>query len=494
MSWSRPALVPHAFATLVALSTAATALAQFPGELVYGPSAGREEAGKRVVPVTACPDGLGGFVTAGTSRPDAGDSDVYVVRTGLDGLRVWEFTYDIGGGGADTGSSIAVLRDGSGFAVTGSTNPAGADQEVLLMKIDCAGKVVWATQFVSPAAKETGYDVIEAATGTPSLGTSPGDLVVAGVTTNAANDTPDGILIRTRADGSLIWNRRYDFRADAQLFRALLEARPTSSPTGDIVAVGEVRLAGGAEPRALSLRVNGDNGLFTGPLHCAAGRGEPGAKARFDAVIELSVAPLAGSLVMAGSVLTSARHSDLYLVRTGSNVCGGGVQRRAGQGAAGALPDEAALDLREVLSPLPIAPVGALVLTGRVGKAASTAYDAFLHTAVPRTLALRRGAGRRFGDHAGKREWGTAVTPFGNGFVIAGLSESDFEGVGDLSDLYLVGTNGAGRTDCALPWNPPQTAVAFATKKFKPAAVSSLQQVFPPVERTEHATEYQRCR
>jgi hypothetical protein len=497
MNWRERALIPLGLAILVTLSVKAEA--QFPGEIVYGPTAAREEPGKRVVPVTACPDGLGGFVTAGTSQPAASaNSDVYVVRTLLNGHRVFEVTYDVGGvGGADTGTSIAALRDGSGFAVTGSTNLATANTDVLLMKIDCAGRVVWATHFVNPAGRETGYDVIEASTGTPTLGTSKGDLVVAGYTLNGTNQTPDGFLIRTRSNGSLIWNRRYDFAADTQFFRALTEARPTAgASTGDIVAVGDVRLPGGGNPRALSVRVNGNNGLFTSVLHCAAARGTTSAATRFDSVVELTTFPWTGALVMAGSTQTSAWHSDLYLVRTGRNVCAGSVQRHAGfpaGGAAAPFGDEAALDVREVLSPLPIAPVGTLVLTGRAGKPGSSATDAFLHTALPASLVLQPGAGRLFGDHAGKREGGSALWPFGNGIVIAGVSESDFEGVGDARDLYLIGTNGGGKTGCERPWPPPQGALRYPTKRLPLNAVASLQQVFRPVVATEHVTEYQHC-
>ena len=494
MTRSEISLARVGLAMLAAVSTASAARAQFPGEIVYGPTPASEESGKRVISVTACLDGVGGFVTAGTSRAGTPNSDVYVVRTRLSGHRIWEFTYDVhGAGGADTGTSIAELKDGSGFVVTGSTNLGTANADVLMMKIGCSGAVRWATSFVSPAVRESGYDVIEARTGTPILGTFPGDLVVAGYTTNPKNQNADGLLIRTRSDGTLIWNRRYDSGGAVEFFRALTEARATGTPTGDIVTVGDVRLAGAAGLRALSFRVNGDSGLFTSGAHCAAARGAAGASTRFESVIELTASAHAGTLVMVGSTSTTASSSDLYLVRTAANPCVGIVQRRAGDPAAGPLGDEAAFDVREVLKALPIAPVGTLVLTGRAGRPATTRSEAFLHTARPDSLALLPGTGRLYGDHGAGFESASALIPFSNGFVLAGVSGSDFEGVGDKRDVYLVGTDGDGKTGCELLWHPPQASAPFRSQRLRPRAVAFLQQVFRPVVRRLQKTEFANC-
>jgi hypothetical protein len=473
-------------ATLAALSIAGPAPA---GESVYGPVASREQAGKRVIPVTACADGVGGFVTAGTSRPGTPNSDVYVVRTQLDGTRIWEVAYDVNGtGAADTGSSIVELRDGSGFVVTGSTRLVADNADVLLMKIDCAGNVRWATQLVGSALDESGLDVIEATRGERALGTRRGDLVVAGYTASPATGAPIGLLVRTNAAGALVWNRRYESPAGSGILRALTE----TSPAGDIVAVGEVKLPGVAEPRALSLRVNGHSGAFSGPWHCAAARGPIGARSRFDSVIELTRAPFGRHLVMIGSTSAPAWSSDLFLVRTGPDVCGASLQRRVGRPATSALGDEAALDVREVLTPLPIAPVGRLVVAGRAGRPGTTRHDALLQIVDPRALQLM-GSGRLYGDHGVGAEQGSAVTPFGNGFVVAGHSDSDFEGAADPRDLYLVVTDGGGRTGCELPWRAPspQTSTGRTTLGLEP--VPFLQQVFRPVAAEDRITEYQRC-
>src|SRR5262249_7313767 len=181
---------------------------------------------RHVIPVTACSDGLGGLVTAGTSRPGTAGSDVYVVRTRPDGHRLWELTYDIAGvGGSDTGESITELRDGSGFATTGSTTLATTNPDVLLMTIRCDGGRVWATHSVSPATRESGLDVVEARSGNAGAGTAAGDLLVAGFTINPANGTTDGLLIRTRANGTLIWNPPYAPLPHTHVFPPLPQPR-----------------------------------------------------------------------------------------------------------------------------------------------------------------------------------------------------------------------------------------------------------------------------
>src|SRR5262249_15565323 len=102
-------------------------------------------------------------------------------------------------------------------------------------------------------------------------------------------------------------------------------------------------------------------------------------------------------------------------------------------------------------------------------------------------------AGHLYGDHAARREFGTAVTPFGNGFVVAGLSESDPQGVGDPRDVYLVGTDGAGKTGCEQPWLPQQVPVGFDARRFLPEPVSFLQQVFVGVTPKVQFTEFESC-
>jgi len=81
-----------------------------------------------------------GFVLAGTTNSKgAGGTDIWVVRTDLQGQKMWDRTY--GGTGNDAGGAIDVLADG-GLAL-GGYQIVGSDNLAWLMRTDSLGNVLW---------------------------------------------------------------------------------------------------------------------------------------------------------------------------------------------------------------------------------------------------------------------------------------------------------------------------------------------------------------
>jgi hypothetical protein len=480
--WGALALLP-----LVAAPAAAQ-----PFEYVYGGPGSQETGGRRATPVRACPGG--GFAAVGTTTAPASPQNVYVVRVAADGTRLWEHVYDVAPGGDDRGQSLAEARDGSGFIIVGTSNvnPATGD-DVLLMKIKCDGGPVWAVTYHSPRP-ETGYDVVEAQTGDPLFGTRPGDLLVAGATINAAGNT-DALLMRTRSTGGLLWNRRYDLGGATELFRGLTEARPSgATSTGDVVGAGVFVPATG-RAQGYAVRVSGNNGLIVAAPHNAAVFGGGANHEWFESVAELRVAPLGGSLVFSGVARSAAGDGDVYLARTSSDPSVVLAQRTIGDPVAGPLGEEAALDVREVLNAVPLAPPGTLALTGRAGSPAGPGFDAFLLLADAASLKTLPARSRLYGDHANGRETGVSVADHPGGFLIAGFSESNFEGLvpADPRDLYLVETDGLGHTSCDLVWDPPHVESPFPVERITPVATAFLQAVARVVRVDRMDTPYQNC-
>lgn len=163
-------------APAILLCLAAATVSAQPFEDVFGPVGASDQGARRVTPVSACPATAGsGFIAVGTTAVPGAAPDVLVVRTDPTGATLWERTYDIGPGRADFGQALAEAKDGSGYVITGLSAGPVTGLDVLLLKIDCAGEPLWAQTYFGPGPlSEVGFDVVEAKTGTPALGTSPG--------------------------------------------------------------------------------------------------------------------------------------------------------------------------------------------------------------------------------------------------------------------------------------------------------------------------------
>jgi hypothetical protein len=459
-------------------------------EWVYGPTARVDEGARRVSPVsTLCG---GGFVSVGTSSTST-TSDIYVVRTTAAGGPIWERLYDLGPGRIDRGESIVALRAGNGFVVAGSSRTSAGDMDAVLLRIDCAGNVVWANTYLS-GTSEGAFDVIEARSGDAAFSTAVGDLIAAGFATSTSTDA---MIFRVRNNGAMIWNRRYDLGGAREQFRALVEARPIAPAlTGDIVVAGWIDPGTGQQ--GYVARVNGNNGgLGVGP-QCAAHYGDTSPQ-RFEAVTDLvATTGLVGQFVFGGMSFGPNTSNDIYLLRTQASPCLPLQQRRIGASASAVLGDEQLFGLSEVrvtMSPAGIAPLGSLALTGYAGNPLTAAADndATLLITAPTSLAPLLGSGRLYGDHLTLAETGISVSPTPAGFTLTGFNAADPQALGDARDLYLVKADTNGNTTCQAAWNPPHSVPLFPVTPVTPVIVAFMTQTPVAVTPTAIGTAFQSC-
>lgn len=422
-------------------------------ESVFGATGVHEYGFKAVRPVSVCTGG--GYVAVGSSGtnfmqlwcgPPPANSRVYVVRSNANGTTLWEGLYDVGGApNFDMGSSIVELSNGSGFVVTGTTDLGAGNDDAFLLKIDCAGNVVWTQAYNSVTnGHEYGVDVIEV----PSMTAANAyDLVVAGTTQATAQLaclTPgtggDGLLFRTDANGALRWSMAYDMGAEEGL-ASVAEAIPlTGQLTADLHAVGTRNVPGGGW-YAVALRANGATGTITvgAGLEGMADYGAAGGAHDFRAVEPLRSSAEFGNVAMVGT--TSA--GGMFLAKHNGNPCAPLADQ--------VVFNTAGWDLVEVRTAQGATVPGDLAVAGvGFGDAALVSVAAATLTPVPPTAML-------YGDHAGFFDGATSLAEVvpSRGFVLAGVSTSQFDTPLDPQDLYLVKT-GPANTTCGLelPWFP----------------------------------------
>lgn len=112
------------------------------------------------------------------------------------GSVVWEKT--VGGAGNEEANSIMATADG-GFVIVGKTTSFGAGADVYLVKFDALGEIVWQKTF-------------SGSSGDYVAPTADGGYIVTGMTATPTGETGTRfllLLIKTDAEGSLIWQRTY---------------------------------------------------------------------------------------------------------------------------------------------------------------------------------------------------------------------------------------------------------------------------------------------
>lgn len=124
------------------------------------------------------------------------NGDVYVIKTDLNGNRVWEKTY--GGISFDLGSSIAAMDDG--YIVTGYTLSYGhGSYDVYLLKIDKAGNLLWEKTY-GGAGSDSGSAVLAISDG----------YVIAGTSASFSSTLAEKVyLLKTDLGGNLLWQKTY---------------------------------------------------------------------------------------------------------------------------------------------------------------------------------------------------------------------------------------------------------------------------------------------
>ncbi len=139
--------------------------------------------------------GGGWFITGFTFAPGRPDPDLLALRVDEAGELLWARSF--GGPGAEYG--LAGLADEEGFLAAGTTTSAGAgSRDVLMVRFDPAGRVLW--------SRTWGGRGWEGATAL--AGTADGYLI-GGYTNSSGAGEEDILLLKTDRRGRLLWEHTY---------------------------------------------------------------------------------------------------------------------------------------------------------------------------------------------------------------------------------------------------------------------------------------------
>ena len=137
----------------------------------------------------------GGFAFAGFVRnANFTNSDFWLVRTDVQGNLLWAYNY---GGARDDICYSLIETEEENFVLAGSTTSfGGGNEDVWILQINSAGKVLWNTTYGGIRA-DICFDIIQ---------TNTGNYVISGKTETTDNFVSDGFAASILKNGTIEWN------------------------------------------------------------------------------------------------------------------------------------------------------------------------------------------------------------------------------------------------------------------------------------------------
>jgi hypothetical protein len=341
----------------------------------------------------------GGYIIAGSTFSfGEGSYDIYYLKTDANGEVDWERTY--GGTGTDHGSSIQQTLDG-GYVIAGYTNSSGAgDYDVLLAKTDASGVVDWAYTY-GGAADDRGWSVQQTL---PDSG-----YIIAGYTETVGSGGGDAFVIKTDADGGLLWANPFggtsweEARCASQTF-----------PDSGYIVIGTTSSSGAGADDVYLIKLDADGDSLWARTYGGAAS-ENGYEVR-------QTFPDGGYIIVGNTYSFGAGNSDIYLVKTDQN--GDTLWTRAFGGAS----------VEYGYSVQQTSPEAGYIIAGSTRSFAVGSYDAYV---IKTDVGGDPVWTRTYGGSAYDDGYSVCQTAPDSGYVVAGSTRSFGAGV---YDVYVVKT------------------------------------------------------
>ncbi len=279
----------------------------------------------------------GGYIVAGWTRYSMINSDFFLIKTDANGNVQWAKTY--GGTDNDYAYSVQQTSDG-GYIVAGRTLSFGMGSNILLIKTDANGNIIWAKTYGGPSWDEA----------SSVQQTSDGGYIVAGWTGSFGAGAGDIFLIKTDANGNLQWAKTYG----GTNYDTASSVQQTSD--GGYIVAGTTRSfgAGGSDFFLIKTDVNGN-------IQWAKTYGGT----NYDTASSVQQTSDGGYIVAGTTRSFGAGGSDFFLIKTDAN---GNIQWAKTYGGTGG--DEA-YSVQQTSD-------GGYILAGRTYSFGAGTWDAFL--------------------------------------------------------------------------------------------------------------------
>ncbi len=139
----------------------------------------------------------GYIITGSTNSFGAGNSDVFLIRTDINGDTLWTKTF--GGTYDDVGNSVLETAD-LGFFIAGYTYSVtgGEDSDIYLLSTDSNGDINWEQTYGDSGSYQYGYSADE---------TNDEGFVIGGNANATGGEDGDLYLLRTDSLGDSLWTR-----------------------------------------------------------------------------------------------------------------------------------------------------------------------------------------------------------------------------------------------------------------------------------------------
>ncbi len=236
----------------------------------------------------------GGYIVAGmTSSFGAGYRDIFLIKTDANGNVIWAKTY--GGTNTDYAFSVQQTSDG-GYIVAGHTESfsTGWDTDIILIKTDADGNIIWAKTY-------GGTDWDEASS---VQQTSDGGYIVAG-TTRPFGAGGDIILIKTDASGNVQWAKTYGGTNDDRAYSV-----QQTSDGGYIVAGYTVSFSTGWDTDIFLIKTDADGNIIWAKTYGGTG---------YDMASSVQQTSDGGYIVAGTTNSFGVGSDDVFLIKTDAN-------------------------------------------------------------------------------------------------------------------------------------------------------------------------------
>ncbi len=333
----------------------------------------------------------GGYIITGTTESFGnGGSDVYLIKTDVNGDSLWTKTF--GGIDSDRGHSIQQTTDG-GYIITGSTTSFGnGGFDVYLIKTDGSGNEQWTKTFGGTNGDE-GFSVQQ---------TTGGGYIITGYTVSFLGSR-DVYLIKTDGNGDSLWTKTFGGTDHTVGGRSVQQ-----TTDGGFIITGHKNFI----VYLMKTDGNGDS-LWTKTF---GGIGDWG----------FSVQQTTdGGYIITGNITSFGNGgSDVYLIKTDGN--GDSLWTKT----FGGIGDDYGFSIQQTTD-------GGYIITGSTISFGNGGYDVYLIKTDGNGDSLWTKTFGGIGD-----DWGFSVQQTTDGgYIITGDTESFGNG---YKDVYLIKTDGNG--------------------------------------------------